>query len=170
MPRTQGTFSVAMDELDGYIEAEGPLLEYREPQLGKSDLRIGEHAASLMHDGDTLQTGVGAVPLALGAALRAHRRLKIHSGMVTRVVRDLAQAGALDPDARITTGVSLGDATVHDFAACDHRTWFTDAGQTHDIAAVARITRSERGVPCRRAPAVCRCLRRAQCSRLAAAC
>jgi acyl-CoA hydrolase len=141
MPRTQGTFSVAMDELDGYIEADCPLLAYREPDLAETDLRIGAYAASLIHDGDTLQTGIGTVPLALGAALRGHRRLKVHSGMVTRVVGDLAQAGALDPDARITTGVSLGDATLHDFAAGDRRTWFTDAGQTHDVAAIARIAR-----------------------------
>ncbi|HEU0198861.1 MAG TPA: acetyl-CoA hydrolase/transferase C-terminal domain-containing protein [Burkholderiaceae bacterium] len=141
MPRTQGTFSVGMDELDGYIEADGPLLEYREPELGKTDLRIGAHAASLIQDGDTLQIGIGTVPLALGAALRGHQGLKIHAGMVTRVARDLAQAGALDPDARITTGLSLGDATLHDFAARDRRTWFTDAGQTHDVAAIGRIPR-----------------------------
>ena len=36
---------------------------------------------------------------------------------------------------------NLGDATLHDFAARDRRTWFTDAGQTHDVATIARIPR-----------------------------
>lgn len=141
MPRTRGSFSVRFDELDGFVEAESPLHEYREPELGPLDLRIGELAASLFRDGDTLQTGVGTVPLALGQTLRHHRRLKVHSGMLTHVVRDLAQAGALDADARIMTGVSLGDMEQHRFVAADPRVWFTDVGQTHDVIALARVPR-----------------------------
>ena len=94
-----------------------------------------------MRDGDTLQFGIGTVPLALAHALGRHRRLKVHAGMVTHAVQRLCEAGALDEDARITTGVALGDTAFHDFAARHDKLWFTDVGQTHDVAAIARIPR-----------------------------
>jgi acyl-CoA hydrolase len=141
MPRTQGSFSIAMSDLDGYVEAERPLLSYQDPGLSEIDLRIAAHAAGLVRDGDTLQFGIGTVPLALGQALGQHRRLKIHAGMITSAVRSLAQAGVLDADARITTGVALGDAALQDFAARHAQLWFTDVSRTHDIGAIARIPR-----------------------------
>ncbi|WP_114970542.1 acetyl-CoA hydrolase/transferase family protein [Rhodoferax ferrireducens] len=141
MPRTQGSFSVNMSELDGWVEAERPLLTYKEPVMGEIDLRIAAQAASLVRDGDTLQFGMGTVPLALGQALSQHRRLKIHAGMVTQVVQRLHEAGALDPDARITTGVALGDTRFYDFVAQHENLWFTDVSQTHNVAAIARIPR-----------------------------
>jgi acyl-CoA hydrolase len=141
MPRTHGSFSITMEELDGHVEADRPLLRYDDPAVGDIDLHIAAHAASLVRDGDTLQFGIGTVPLALGQALGQHHRLKVHAGMVTHAVRRLAEAGVLDADARITTGVALGDAALHDFAARHEQLWFTDVSQTHDVAAIARIPR-----------------------------
>lgn len=141
MPRTRGSFSITMSELDGIVEADRPLLSYQDQTLGELDLRIAAHAAGLVRDGDNLQFGIGTVPLALGPALRGHKGLKVHAGMVTSAVRELSEAGALDADARITTGMALGDAAMHDFAARHEKLWFTDVGQTHDLAALARIAR-----------------------------
>jgi acyl-CoA hydrolase len=141
MPRTNGSFSVDIRELDGWVEAERPLLNYQEPVAGDVDLCIAAHAASLVRDGDTLQFGIGTVPLALGQSLAQHRRLKVHAGMVTAVVQRLHAAGALDADARITTGVALGDAAFRDFVARHAPLWFTDVGDTHDVAAIASIPR-----------------------------
>lgn len=141
MPRTRGSFSIAMSELDGWVEAERPLLQYTDPTLGEIDLKIASLAASLVRDGDTLQFGMGTVPLALGQALAQHRRLRVHAGMVTRVVQGLSEAGVLEAGARITTGVALGDSRFHDFVARHEALWFTDVTHTHDAAAIARIPR-----------------------------
>jgi acyl-CoA hydrolase len=97
--------------------------------------------ANLLRDGDTLQFGIGAIPLALAAALTGHRRLRIHGGMVSAALRTMWQAGAIDRDARITTGVVLGDTAVHDFIARLKPLWLTDVARTHDPAAIARIPR-----------------------------
>jgi acyl-CoA hydrolase len=61
--------------------------------------------------------------------------------MVTAVVQRLHGAGALDADARITTGVALGDAGFRDFVSRHAPLWLTDVGQTHDVAAIASIPR-----------------------------
>lgn len=141
IPRTRGSFTVTLSELDGYVEADTPLLSYTNPALGDVDHRIAHHAASLVRDGDTLQFGIGTVPLALAEALTSHRRLKLHTGMVTHAVQRLAQAGALDPQARITTGVALGDPDFQAFVAQHQPLWFTDVSQTHSPCFIATIPR-----------------------------
>ncbi|HSV71955.1 MAG TPA: acetyl-CoA hydrolase/transferase C-terminal domain-containing protein [Methylibium sp.] len=141
MPRTRGSFEIALSDLDGLVEAERELLDYADPALGELDHRIAAQAAALVQDGDTLQFGIGTVPLALGGALAGHRRLKVHAGMITQAVRQLHEAGALDPDAAITTGAALGDAALRDFVARHPAIRFTDVTRTHALAAIASIPR-----------------------------
>jgi acyl-CoA hydrolase len=141
LPRTRGSFRVHVSELDLAIEAAAPLLDYTEPRGGDVEARIGTHVAALIRDGDTLQFGIGSVPVALADALTSHRRLRLHTGMVSAALRRLWEAGALDRDARITTGVVLGDAAFRDFAAELEPLWLTDASHTHDAAAIATIPR-----------------------------
>ncbi|MFT3792317.1 MAG: acetyl-CoA hydrolase/transferase C-terminal domain-containing protein [Rudaea sp.] len=139
LPRTAGTFRVCYANLDGHVEADAPLLAYSDPAIGDAERSIAGYASTLVRDGDTLQFGIGTVPLALAAALRSHRRLKLHTGMVTRAHADLWEAGALDRFARITTGVALGDEMFHAFVGTLPNLWFTDVGQTHDSRAIAAI-------------------------------
>jgi acyl-CoA hydrolase len=117
------------------------LLQYKEPGPGEIDLRIAINASSLIRDGDTLQFGIGTVPLALGQALSGHKKLKIHAGMVTPIVRRLRESGALDSDAKITAGVALGDNDFYNIVAKNSQFWFTDVEHTHNIQAIAQIPR-----------------------------
>jgi acyl-CoA hydrolase len=141
MPRTRGSFRVHMSELDAAVEAASPIAAYTESEVGATESRIAQHVAGLVRDGDTLQFGIGAVPMGLAAALRSHRRLRLHTGMVSRTLRILWEAGALDRDARITTGVILGDEAFQAFAARLEPLWLTDVRHTHDPAAIGAIPR-----------------------------
>lgn len=141
LPRTRGSFRVHVSELDFAIEADAPPLYYNESGCTEVEMRIGAHVASLLREGDTLQFGIGSVPVALGNVLTSHRRLRIHGGLVSGSLRTLWDAGALDRDARITTGVVLGDASLHDFAGRLDRLWLTDVPHTHGVPAVAAIPR-----------------------------
>ena len=62
-------------------------------------------------------------------------------GTATSAVRTLWQAGAIDRDARITTGVVLGDEAMRDFADRLEPLWLTDVTHTHDVAAISAIPR-----------------------------
>lgn len=141
MPRTAGSFRVHVSELDVAVEADSPLPAFADSAAGDVEQRIGGHAAALIRDGDTLQFGVGAVPGALAGALGSHRGLRFHGGMLPGAVRTLWEAGALDRDARLTTGVILGDAALQAFAATLPRLWLTDVTQTHGLAALAALPR-----------------------------
>jgi acyl-CoA hydrolase len=141
LPRTHGTFRVHVSELESAIEADTPLLDFAAARIGDTEQRIGAHVASLVHDGDTLQFGIGAVPAALAEALTAHRRLRFHGGMLPSALQTLWEAGAMDRDARITTGVVLGGPALHDFVSRLEPLWLTDVSHTHDVAALAAIPR-----------------------------
>src|SRR5690606_6983639 len=112
MPQVPHGFRVHVSELAGMIDHDTPLTEFREAgAAGDVAQCIGERVAQLVQDGDTLQFGIGAIPLALAHALASHRRLRLHTGMVSPAARALSEAGALDPDAPILAGVALGDAS-----------------------------------------------------------
>jgi acyl-CoA hydrolase len=139
MPPTRGSFRIRLQDVDGWVEGDQPLLEFKDPPASDLDLRIATLAAGCVHDGDTLQFGIGTIPLALGRALAGHRRLKIRAGMVTQTLRMLSNAGALDEDSAVVTGVALGDASFHDFVARHPGLWFTDVRETHAVPRLAVI-------------------------------
>ena len=139
MPSTRGSFSIRLQDVNGWVEADRPLLEFKEPAASELDLRIASLAAGCVRDGDTLQFGIGTIPLALGQTLAGHRSLKIRAGMVTQTLRLLSEAGSLDEDAVVMTGVALGDAAFHDFVARHPTLWFTDVRETHAVARLAAI-------------------------------
>ena len=141
MPRTRGSFRVHVSTLDIGVEADAPLLEFTESAGGALEARIGALVATLVRDGDTLQFGIGSVPSALAASLASHRRLRLHAGMVSPPMRTLWEAGALDREARITSGVALGPESFNDFVAAHPTLWFTDVAHTHDVAAISAIPR-----------------------------
>jgi acyl-CoA hydrolase len=146
LPRTRGSFRVHISEIDTAIEQDAQLAEYTEPPAGAIEARIARHAAALVRDGDTLQFGIGSVPMALSGALVSHRRLRLHGGLVSASLRTLWDAGALDRDARVTTGVVLGDTSLHDFAARLEPLWLTDVTQTHGGEAIGAASLGSRFV------------------------
>ena len=141
LPHTRGVLRVHVSEIDVAVEADRPVLQLADARVGETESRIGEHVASLVRDGDTLQLGVGSVPSALAGALRSHRKLHFNSGMLSSAARVLWEAGALDRDARITTGVLLGTDEFYEFAAGLEQLWMTHAGHTHDVTTLAAIPR-----------------------------
>jgi acyl-CoA hydrolase len=141
MPRAHGSFRVNLAEIDTIIEAESPLLTYQEPPVTPVEERIGAHVSGLVRDGDTLQFGIGSVPIALARSLSSHRQLKLHTGMVSEAARELWHSGALDRQARITTGVALGSEAFYRDVGAEPSFWFTDAATTHDVVTVASTPR-----------------------------
>jgi acyl-CoA hydrolase len=141
LPHTRGVFRVHVSEIDVAVEADRPVLQFPDPKVGDVEARIGEHVATLVRDGDTLQLGIGSVPSAVASVLRSHRKLRFFSGMITAPARTLWESGALDRDARITSGVLLGDDAFYAFAAGLEQLWLTHAGHTHDVTSIAAIPR-----------------------------
>lgn len=141
MPRVASAFRVHVSELDAYVVSDQPLLDFRDPPAGETEQRIGKWVAPLVRDGDTLQFGIGSVPLGLAGALAGHRGLRFHGGLVSSALRVLWDAKALDRDARHIAGVVLGDASLREFAGRMDTLWLAPVDHTHHPAVLARIER-----------------------------
>jgi acyl-CoA hydrolase len=141
LPRIDSSFKVHISDFDAVVDAAGPLLTVAESAANNMTEEIGRNAARLIRDGDTLQFGIGSALPAVARALGAHRRLRIHSGMVSQLLRTLWDSGALDRDADIVTGVVLGDSAFYDYVERLGRVFLDDVRKTHAVDILATIPR-----------------------------
>lgn len=95
-PRTMGDSFIHVSELDYIVETSYPLVELAPPKIGDVEKAIGEHCASLIEDGSTLQLGIGAIPDAVLLFLKDKKDLGIHSEMISDGVVELVKEGVIN--------------------------------------------------------------------------
>jgi acyl-CoA hydrolase len=138
MPLTPGD-GMALDRIDLAIPVDAPLLEASPAGARSAVLEaIGVHAAQLVRDGSSIQSGIGEAPGAMIAALKDHRRLRVHSGLISAEYRALAECGALDASAEHITGIAWGDGGFYDWLGRGTFT-FRCVRETHDRAKIAAL-------------------------------
>ncbi|WPZ36078.1 acetyl-CoA hydrolase/transferase C-terminal domain-containing protein [Thalassobaculum sp. OXR-137] len=121
MPRTFGENLLHISQVDAVIEHDAPLMELPSHAPGPEDLVIGKAIAALIPDEATLQMGVGGVPEAVLAELRGHKRLGLHSELLSPPMIDLMRRGVLTGEAKTILRykhvftLALGNADMYDF-------------------------------------------------------
>lgn len=100
LPRTAGLppdhpHALHVDEVDVLYEVDHPVFQLDEPPPGDTDLAIAKHVGAFIHDGSTLQTGIGGVPNAVIKLLAEGDGgdYGIHSEMFTTGLMNLHLAG-----------------------------------------------------------------------------
>jgi acetyl-CoA hydrolase len=94
MPRTGG-HAFPFAAVNYVVEVEADLPEASVGAQTPVTEAIGRNVAALIHDGATLQLGIGAVPDAVLALLRDHKDLGIHTEMFSDGILPLVESGAL---------------------------------------------------------------------------
>ncbi len=121
-------------------ETEHSLVQVPEADLPETFATIGSNIANLCSDGDTLQFGLGNVQQAVLKALRGHKNLKIHAGMVSNPLIDLLDQGALrSAYGAVTTGVAIGTDALYDCVTQDESIVFAPVTHTHAISTLAAL-------------------------------
>jgi len=121
MPRVHGDGFVHISEIDDYIEIDDAIPEVIAKPLTEIEKAIGRCAASLIDDGATLQTGIGAVPDAVLDALKGHRHLGVHTEMWSDGTLELIKCGAVDNSmkkihpGKTVSGFVTGTKVLYDF-------------------------------------------------------
>lgn len=96
MPRTFGESFIHVTDIDGFLLSWEPLPEAKPPRITEEDKKIGKYIADLVHDGDCLQLGIGAVPDAVCSFLGDKKNLGLHSEMFSDGVLPLFEKGIIN--------------------------------------------------------------------------
>lgn len=146
-PRTLGDAFLHVSRADAIVEASHPLAEYRQPEITQVHREIARNIASLIPDGATLQTGIGAIPDAVLQELRGHRDLGIHTEMCPDGVLDLIQRGVINNEKKsihphkVILGFVLGTKPLFDFLDNNPIFEFHPSSYTNDPFIIAQNDR-----------------------------
>jgi 4-hydroxybutyrate CoA-transferase len=144
MPRTHGDGLIHVDAIDYLVDGPDPIPEVPPHAFTDEERAIGRHCAELVDDGATVQVGIGALADATLAALSDHRRIGIHSEMITDGIVDLVEKGVITGEAKrihpgkIVGGFALGTRKLYDFLDDNPQVAMLDIAYVNDTAVIRR--------------------------------
>lgn len=143
MPRTHGDGFVHVSDIDALVWHEASLPEVN--YSGESSPlveKIGEHVASLIPNGATLQLGIGTIPDQVLKNLGGHKELGLHTEMLSDGVIPLIEAGVINnrrkkiiPGRSVTSFVN-GTRRLYDFIDDNPEVRVMDIGYVNDTAVI----------------------------------
>jgi 4-hydroxybutyrate CoA-transferase len=95
MPFTLGDSCLHVSEIDHMVETDRPILTAPLPKIGEVENKIGGFIAEMIHDGDCLQIGYGALPEAVLSFIGDRNDLGVHSEMISDGVMNLVNKGVV---------------------------------------------------------------------------
>jgi acyl-CoA hydrolase len=140
MPYTFGDAEIDLGDVNLVVEVDAPLVSPPEMKLDDASARIGELVAGRVHDGATLQAGIGAVPDATLGALRDRRGLRVWTEMFSDSVLELERVGALDRGQPITTSFLFGSPELYAWVDGNPRVRMARTETTNDPGRIAQNT------------------------------
>jgi acyl-CoA hydrolase/GNAT superfamily N-acetyltransferase len=121
MPRTLGDSFLNVHDFDVLVPAEEPLFEITAPEPTEVTWKIGQHIASLVEDGSTIELGIGRIPQAVLEFLIEKKELGIHTEMFTDRIIDMIEAGVITgsrksiDQGKIVASFCLGTRKLYDY-------------------------------------------------------
>ena len=82
--------------MTAWFTSEKPIFTIPRSVPTEMDQQIGRYVAELIHDGDTIQLGIGGLPDAVGAYLREKNDLGVHSELFSSTMADLMESGNIN--------------------------------------------------------------------------
>ncbi len=144
MPATVGGPRLPLSAFAAFIETDRPLVEAPVRVPDAVELRIADHVASIVDDGDTIQVGVGSLPSAVLESLSGHVDLGFHSGLITDGVLGLVEKGVITGARKeidqglVITGAALGSAATYG-RLDEFPVEFRAASYTHSPAVLSEL-------------------------------
>lgn len=144
MPRALSGPLIHISQVTALCEHASPLPVLPSPRPDSVSRAIGGYIAQEVPDGATLQLGIGAVPEAVGAALRDKRDLGIHTELLTDGMVELIECGAVTnlrkPLHRGKTVATLafGSQRIYDFIDDNPAVQMLPVDYVNDPAVIAR--------------------------------
>lgn len=121
MPRVPSAPQIHISQVSALWENNEPLRSLPPSQIDEVSAKIGGYIAEEIPNGATLQLGIGAIPDAVGIALKEKHHLGIHTEMFTDSMAALVECGAVDNSTKpIHTGKTVcafafGSQRIYDY-------------------------------------------------------
>lgn len=121
MPRSLSAPSIHISQVAALCECDYALPVAVAAELDEISTKIGGLIAAEVPDGATIQLGIGAIPDAVGIALKEKKHLGIHTELFTDSMMELIECGAVDNSRKpIHTGKSVttfafGSKRIYDY-------------------------------------------------------
>jgi acyl-CoA hydrolase len=121
VPRAVRGYQIHVSEVDAIIENNHELPVLPPSELDETSKTIGGFIAELIPDGACIQLGIGAIPDAVGMALKTKHDLGIHTEMFTDSMVELIECGAVNNSRKqIHRGTSVttfayGSQRIYDY-------------------------------------------------------
>ncbi|WP_081210627.1 acetyl-CoA hydrolase/transferase family protein [Salegentibacter sediminis] len=142
VPRSHGDGNIHISNIDAACEVDHPIFALNIPEPTEVETQIGKHVAGLIEDGATLQMGIGGIPNVVLNNLKNHKRLGIHTEMLSEGVLPLVESGVITGEmkeiktGKIVTCFALGSQKLYDFIDDNPIVHFKEAGYTNDTAII----------------------------------
>ncbi len=121
-------------------------LPANQPQAGGSiESAIAKNVSALIDDGSCLQIGIGKLPSSILQQLRQHKRLGLHSGLISEDTRELIESGCITGENKSidqyqhVAGIALGRRDFYQWAAEQPQIHFRPVNYTHDQRILTEI-------------------------------
>ncbi|MBI2322042.1 MAG: 4-hydroxybutyrate CoA-transferase [Chloroflexi bacterium] len=145
VPYVYGGNRVHLGALDLVVEGHAAPEVFARAMPGKVERAIGDRVAALIRDGATIETGFGAVSEAALAALRGHRDLGLHSGLLGDGAMDLIERGvitgrrkSIDRDLAVSCAIR-GSAALYRWVDRHPAVRLEPFDYTHSLDTLARL-------------------------------
>lgn len=147
MPRVHGNSYLHIEDIDHIIYHEEPLLEYQDNVSDETTRKIGEHVATIIEDGDTIQVGYGATPNAIMDCLKGKKHLGVHTELLSDGLCELIKAGVIDNTRKTidknktVCSFCMGMKETYEYINGNPAIAFQPVDYTNDPLTIARIER-----------------------------
>ena len=145
LPMTAQDALVAEHDIDVLTQCDADEILLPDPEPDDIDRRIAARVAEAIPDEATIQLGIGGLPVAVCHALRNHRDLGVHSGVIPDAVVDLVDKGAVTnarkgiDEGRVVTGGLFGSRRLMDFANGNDDLEMRSSDYTHNQQTLGRL-------------------------------
>lgn len=145
MPRTHGDGMIHTDRFTHMVfyDEELPQTDYG-AKVTAVEMQVGQHVASLIEDGSTLQVGIGTIPDAVLKSLQGHKNLGLHTEMFSDGVIPLFEKDIINNTKKkihpnkIVTAFALGTNKLYEYVDDNAAVAFLDIDYVNDPHVIRR--------------------------------
>ncbi len=145
MPCTFGANSIRAEDIDYFINGSGSPLTIVSSSWDDADDAIADNVASLIENGDVLQTGFGSIPDLTVTRLTHLSHLGIHTGIMTEALRPLIDKGIVTNGGKkahrgiSVTTMAAGSESFYRFLHENRAVEFHPCDYTHGFSTLAEV-------------------------------